>query len=48
MDIGEIEKILLLLRSIGEEEKKVAFALLQGMETQRFLDEQSEPYAANQ
>ena len=47
MEIEELEKMLFFFRSIGEEQK-VAFAFLQGMETQRFSDKQSEPYTANQ
>ena len=48
MEIEELEKMLFFFRYIGEEEQKVAFAFLQGMETQRFSDKQSEPYTANQ
>lgn len=48
MEIEELEKMLFFFHSIGEEEQKVAFAFLQGMETQRFSDKQSEPYTANQ
>lgn len=49
MEIEELEKMLFFFRSIGEEEQKVSFAFLQGMETQRFSDKQSELYTtANQ
>lgn len=40
-DYREAAKVLTMLRALGSEEQRIAYAFMEGMKTQKFIDRQS-------
>lgn len=40
-DYKEAAKVLTMLRALGSEEQRIAYAFMEGMKTQKFIDRQS-------
>lgn len=40
-DYKEAAKVLTMLRALGNEEQRIAYAFMEGMKTQKFIDRQS-------